>query len=185
METAFRRRRVATSRRWRGDSGGVARCGYSIGMLARWDGKGVAPPSVSKVWRRRQAGAALVGMWRQGGDGVGRCGGDGVSHGISVTATLLCRFWRAGSVGGIRVGDMTVPAVWWCAMALGQCWWHDGVDGRWPGDTCGGLSARALDGVGSMAACGDIGDMVVLTVFGALDVPRSECCAAVCDPGNT
>ena len=41
---------------------------------------------------------------------------------------------------------------------------------------------RALDGVGSMAACGDIGDMVVLTVFGALNVPRSECCAAVCDP---
>jgi hypothetical protein len=33
-----------------------------------------------------------------------------------------------------------------------------------------------------MAACGDIGDMVVLTAFGALDVPRSECCVAVCDP---
>ena len=33
---------------------------------------------------------------------------------------------------------------------------------------------RALDGVGSMAACGDIGDMVVLTAFGALHVPSSS-----------
>eukprot|EP00966_Prymnesium_polylepis_P264962 6121610-Prymnesium_polylepis.1 len=51
------------------------------------------------------------------------------------------RWMWHGSVGGIRVGGMTVPVVWWCAMALGQCWWHDGVDGPWPGDVCGGLSA--------------------------------------------
>ena len=72
-----------------------------MGMLARWDGEGVAPllawrsSGAAKVWRQRRAGVALVGMWRQGGDGVGRCG-DGVSHGISVTAMVLAgrQRWR-------------------------------------------------------------------------------------------
>ena len=71
---------------WDGD--GVA---DSMGMLAWWDGEGMVPPLVwwsggaAKVWRQRRAGVALAWMWRQGGDGVGQCG-DGMSHGISVTA---------------------------------------------------------------------------------------------------
>jgi hypothetical protein len=108
---------VATASRamvWRRPLDGVGRrrCGDSMGMLARWDGEGVARPSAgwsggaSRAWRQRRAGVALAWMWRQGGDGVGRCG-DGVSHGISITATLdvARQRWRH------------------------SCRWHDGTSG--------------------------------------------------------
>ena len=50
---------------WRG-------CGDGVGLVKRWGGECAAT-------------ATRGGMWRQGGDGVGQCG-DGMSHGISVTA---------------------------------------------------------------------------------------------------
>ena len=146
---------------WRGH-------GATIGVVERWGGEGVATAT-----GRRRAGVDVATGWRRR---RGRCG-DGTAS-VMASASRPW-FWRAGSVGGIRVGGMTVPAVWWCAMALGQCLWHAGVDGRWPGDACGGLSACARR---RWQHGGDIGDMVVLTAFGALDMPRSECCAAVYDP---
>ena len=167
---------------WRLPLGGVATAmvWLLIGMLAWWDGEGVATPSV-----------------RWGGEGVATATGRRRTGRDVATDWRRRRsvWWGRRESWHQRHGHVVVTVLAGRQRWRHPCRWHDGVGWcggvRWRLDSVDGLVTRvvacrcAFDGVGSMAACARglavtlATKMAVLTASGALDVPRSECCAAV------
>ena len=172
METEWRLHGHAGAVGWRGR-------GATIGVVERWGGEGVAIAT-----GRRRAGVDVATGWRR----------------------RRSVWWGRRESWHQRHGHVVVTVLAGRQRWRHPCRWHDGAGWcggvRWRSDSVGGMAASMGDGlVTRVVACRRLGvrstalaawrlavtlaTWWVLAAFGALDVPSSECCAAVCELGNT